>query len=318
MNNMVSIIIPTFNRAHIIGETLDTILDQTYPHWECIVVDDGSTDTTAQVLEAYMGKDARFTFLQRPKEKKKGPNSCRNFGFEKSKGTFVHFMDSDDLYSREALQTYLEHFTDNLDAVIAPVEQVHLKTGEFIGKSKCYSKDLIAAYIKGSITFYVCGAVWRRDFLTANPVLFDETITNMDDWDFNLRMLYRNPNLFFLEGPLIQYRIHENSLYHQLKKLHAAELQSDIQARKKHMALVAKKDKKTYGLLKASLCKRYVKFFRKAIILKDPLKHLFFYKMIFCFVGQGKFILVLNFTKGYLLYLMTGKSNRFIRKNKRI
>lgn len=71
MNNMVSIIIPTFNRAHIIGETLDTILDQTYPHWECIVVDDGSTDTTAQVLEAYMGKDARFTFLQRPDEKKR-------------------------------------------------------------------------------------------------------------------------------------------------------------------------------------------------------------------------------------------------------
>ena len=63
---LISIIIPTYNRAHLIGETLDSILVQTYPNWECIVVDDGSTDTTADVMREYIKKDNRFQYHQRP------------------------------------------------------------------------------------------------------------------------------------------------------------------------------------------------------------------------------------------------------------
>ena len=60
---LVSIIIPTYNRAHLIGETLDSVLVQTYTHWECIVVDDGSTDGTDALLATYCKKDSRFNII---------------------------------------------------------------------------------------------------------------------------------------------------------------------------------------------------------------------------------------------------------------
>ena len=99
MNNpLVSIIIPTYNRAHIIHETLDSVLSQSYTNWKCIVVDDGSTDTTEEVLKSYVKKDARFQYNKRPIDRKKGANACRNYGLDLAKGAYIVFFDSDDVF----------------------------------------------------------------------------------------------------------------------------------------------------------------------------------------------------------------------------
>src|SRR5690606_10858035 len=127
---LISIIIPTYNRAHIIGETLDSILAQTYTHWECIVVDDGSTDGTAHLMAGYMERDTRFRYYHRPVERPKGPCSCRNYGFEQSKGDYVNFFDSDDLLKPEAYENALTSFKDNTDAVIMNSVYSDLKTGK--------------------------------------------------------------------------------------------------------------------------------------------------------------------------------------------
>jgi glycosyltransferase involved in cell wall biosynthesis len=95
---IVSIIIPTYNRAHLIGETLDSVLAQTYTNWECIIVDDGSTDNTDEVVEEYVKKDSRFKYYHRPDEHLPGGNGARNYGFKMSKGEYVNWLDSDDLY----------------------------------------------------------------------------------------------------------------------------------------------------------------------------------------------------------------------------
>jgi len=97
LSSLVSIIIPTYNRAHLIGETLDSIILQTYLHWECIVVDDCSDDYTNELLEFYSYEDSRIQYYQRPSHLNKGANACRNFGFEKSKGDFIIWFDSDNL-----------------------------------------------------------------------------------------------------------------------------------------------------------------------------------------------------------------------------
>ena len=78
MNALVSIIIPTFNRAHLLGETLNSVINQTYSNWECIVVDDGSSDYTEQLMEFYIQKDPRIIFVRRPDNRPKGANACRN------------------------------------------------------------------------------------------------------------------------------------------------------------------------------------------------------------------------------------------------
>ena len=81
---LVSIIIPTFNRAHLIGETLDSILAQTYTHWECLITDDGSTDNSIEIIQEYVTKDTRFKLFTRPANRPKGANACRNIGLEKA------------------------------------------------------------------------------------------------------------------------------------------------------------------------------------------------------------------------------------------
>jgi glycosyltransferase involved in cell wall biosynthesis len=109
MNNpLVSIIIPTYDRAHLISETLDSVLAQSYSNWECIIVDDGSTDHTIEVVEGYVKKDSRFQYHHRPNTRPNGANACRNYGLECSKGEFVQFLDSDDLISSNKIKVQIE------------------------------------------------------------------------------------------------------------------------------------------------------------------------------------------------------------------
>ena len=101
---LISIIIPAYNRAHLIGETLDSIIAQTYKNWECIVVDDGSSDHTERILQNYCAKDSRFKFYHRPENHLPGGNGARNYGFEKSKGEYIQWFDSDDIMSPSKME----------------------------------------------------------------------------------------------------------------------------------------------------------------------------------------------------------------------
>ncbi|GHC59996.1 glycosyltransferase family 2 protein [Ulvibacter litoralis] len=116
---LVSIIIPSFNREALIGRTIDSILDQTYSNWECIIVDDGSTDNTKSILKEYCKKDSRIQYFDRPNIKPKGANSCRNFGFEKSKGSYLQWLDSDDLLSSNKLELQINDLLEEDTRTIA-------------------------------------------------------------------------------------------------------------------------------------------------------------------------------------------------------
>lgn len=110
---LVSIIIPTFNRAHLLGETLDSVLAQSYANWECIIVDDGSTDGTITLVETYIKKDFRFLFYKRPDTHLAGGNGARNYGFKKSKGEYVQWFDSDDVMYETLIEQQLQSVLDS-------------------------------------------------------------------------------------------------------------------------------------------------------------------------------------------------------------
>ncbi len=140
---LVSIIIPTYNRGYLIGETLESVLAQTYTNWECIVVDDGSTDATHELLAAYCENDSRFQYHHRPNNRPKGANVCRNYGFELSKGEYIKWLDSDDLLSNELLLAQVNvlnanssnrravgtakwnFFTDHIDDIKPKINQIN-------------------------------------------------------------------------------------------------------------------------------------------------------------------------------------------------
>src|SRR5690606_927984 len=160
---LVSIIIPTFNRAHLIGETLDSVLSQTYTNWECIVVDDGSTDSTDALLASYCEKDARIQYHHRPKEHLSGGNGARNYGFKLSKGEYIQWFDSDDLMLNSKIEIKLrEAIKNNADIIVdTPSEEIHqINVNDLTKKLKVFESN----------TFY-------RDFgLGKCPLITDDVL----------------------------------------------------------------------------------------------------------------------------------------------
>lgn len=277
--SLISIIIPTYNRAFIIQETLNSILAQTYSNWECIIVDDGSLDNTEEIVAGYIGKDKRFQYHKRPENRKKGPNSCRNYGFELSKGNYVKWFDSDDLLEIDAFEKYIQFALTDFDVIICEIKYITLE-GDLINKKHNYkSLNIIEDYLLGKITYYTFIPTWNRAFLNKQSEFFDETISNLDDWDFNLRMLYENPIIKYIHEPLIQYRCHENSLSQEIAKLNFIEIQSEFSAREKHLKLLSKNKKVNPVILREFIKDRYKFFFRQALVKKNE-HHPYYLKML--------------------------------------
>lgn len=103
MNEVVSIITPSFNRATLVTETAASILAQTYPHWEWMIVDDGSTDNSWEVLQSLAKQDSRIKIFQRDRGPK-GACVCRNIAIEKSTGKYLVFLDTDDILAPFCLE----------------------------------------------------------------------------------------------------------------------------------------------------------------------------------------------------------------------
>ena len=308
---LISIIIPTYNRAHLIGETLDSILVQTYPNWECIVVDDGSTDTTADVMREYIKKDNRFQYHQRPINKIKGPNSCRNYGFEMSNGEYIKWFDSDDVMLPYLLEKQVLSFAKNVEMSVCKLSYFDFERRVPIKENIISSKNLIEDYLIGNVTFYISGPLWKRSFLEKQNQLLDESLTNLDDWDFNLRMLYQKPNITNVNEVLILYRVHADSLSQEINKLNFKEIKSELEARRKHLKLLKINKLASPSVLQHYIKGRYKFIFREAMIKKDKNKY-YYLKMLVVsqlemldFRGFFKtifgFIVFSFFNKGYKL-----------------
>ena len=110
MNELVSIIMPSYNTARFISETIDSVLRQTYANWELIVVDDCSTDNTDEVIGAYLA-DERIRYIKN--EKNSGAAVSRNRALREARGKWIAFLDSDDLWLPEKLEKQLAFMTKN-------------------------------------------------------------------------------------------------------------------------------------------------------------------------------------------------------------
>ncbi|MFN4198863.1 MAG: glycosyltransferase family 2 protein, partial [Flavobacterium sp.] len=260
---MISIIIPIFNRPQTILETVFSILQQDYQHWECLIVDDCSNDgLTYAAISSLAEQDLRINIFQRPDDLLKGPNSCRNYGFEKSKGTFIYFLDSDDVLLPNALSNYLNAFNNDIDVVVAPLIKSDAKSGDFIKTNNIQSEQLIEDYFTGAVSFYVCGPMWRRTFLIQQSELFDPEIRNLDDWDFNLRMLYVQPRLVYLKEPTVNYRQHPHSLKREISKNNLVEIKSAYRARLKHLQIISRLFPEDYS----RYCIHVTLFYQKTLL----------------------------------------------------
>lgn len=209
MKSLVSIIIPTYNRAHYLGEVLDSILAQSYKNWECIVVDDGSVDYTAEIMEFYLNKDSRIKFLKRPSHMEAGGNASRNFGFEKSQGEFINWFDDDDVMLPDFISKKIEAFRKETDFVISEFyytdEVLEIKSRIKQKRNASLFKDLIM----GNQIIITGAVMFKRSFLE-NRKLFLPSIMKGQETEFFSRLFFEFPVERFqvVREPLFYYRAH--------------------------------------------------------------------------------------------------------------
>jgi len=215
---LISIIIPTYNRAHLIIETIESILDQTYTNWECIIVDDGSTDNTFNLLSGYIEKDSRIQLHKRPKELVKGANSCRNLGFNYSKGSLIQWFDSDDLMSNDFLQVKKDLFQKKDDFVIALgaiQTEEDLRINTIVEDYKI--DNLFKAYLLSSIQVFTPSIIFKKEFLMGKQ-LFNTKILRGQETEFFSRLFFKNDSTYkAVKAPLFYYRQHEESKSNKAK-----------------------------------------------------------------------------------------------------
>jgi glycosyltransferase involved in cell wall biosynthesis len=212
VNPLVSIIIPTYNRAHLLTEVLDSILSQSYAYWECIVVDDGSKDETSQLLNKYIVKDVRFKYYQRPPTLPKGANACRNYGFQKSNGNYIQWFDSDDVMHSEKLKIKvryaLEYDADiMIDKHTTSDDIILLKNPKLeLFESEVFHIDYIMG-IKPVIT---------NDVMVKKKIIgehrFDEKLHKAQEYEFFGRLFNQKLKYCFLDQPLTIYKETQDSI----------------------------------------------------------------------------------------------------------
>jgi glycosyltransferase involved in cell wall biosynthesis len=210
-NPLISLIIPTYNRAHLITETIESVKKQTYTNWELIIVDDGSTDNTEEVIKSYISSDPRIFFYRRPSNRAKGANACRNFGFEKAKGEYIKWVDSDDLLDEKSIANQLSIYENTEREIDVVVSNGVYFTDKGI-TNKLWSKNLISEnllydHIRNTVRWAVCAALWRKDFFNSAP--FKEDLANCQEWLMHSIAILKDPVIEVEPNVLFKIRASE-------------------------------------------------------------------------------------------------------------
>lgn len=183
---MVSIVIPTYNRANVLPATLDSVIAQTYGDWECIIVDDGSVDNTMLVVEKYQIKDERIIYVKN--SRKKGAQGARNTGILLARGEWVCLFDSDDIMYPNYLEVMIANAEINIDVLVCQADIFNIKTDKKIGVlDKIKTENTLVDLLNEKIYIaYDVTLIKLKKLLEIN--LLDENCPSMQEWDTHIRL----------------------------------------------------------------------------------------------------------------------------------
>ncbi|MDY0143867.1 MAG: glycosyltransferase family 2 protein [Bacteroidales bacterium] len=197
----VSVIIPCYNQGDYIGETLQSLQSQYYSNWECVVIDDGSTDNTVAVVDDFCQKDSRILLFSKSNG---GSASARNFGLTKVSGDYIQFLDADDLLDELKFAKQIE---------IMECNQLDVSYTDY---SFFVSQNTLVPHIRGAnLSKFVLLTLWglgfsvpshafmyRTNFIKQNQIGYDETVKQREDWNFHLTVFNKTVKYSRLKGYL--------------------------------------------------------------------------------------------------------------------
>lgn len=208
LKDLISVIVPCYNQAQFLDECLQSVLDQTYEDWECLIINDGSPDNTEEVAEKWVEKDSRFKYYFKENG---GLSSARNYGIERAEGSWLLPLDADDYISNEYLGLAQKHINDkNVKVIYCNA----MKFGEIKGKWLLPDFKL-ENLARDNVIF--CSAFFRKcDWIRVEG--YDENLRiGLEDWDFWISILKSGGRVIKIENVCFFYRIKKNSMITNLK-----------------------------------------------------------------------------------------------------
>ncbi len=207
---MISIIIPTFNQAEFLEDTCNHLIEMSFSDWECLIIDDGSTDNSYEILQKILQIDNRFSYYF---QKNSGTAVARNYGLSLAKGEFVQFLDADDYLSNEKLLQQSDLMRkNNLDLSWTGF-------AFFEGDGRPDMDSIVPEFpkIKGNyyynlvrrwgvnLTIPIHSFMLRTEWLKLNNIKYEEDLIYREDWDFHLKIARLNPAIGTLNDTVGAY-----------------------------------------------------------------------------------------------------------------
>lgn len=268
----VSIIVPCYNQGHFLNETLTSVYNQSYTDWECIIINDGSTDNTEQIANQWVHKEARFKYFYKNNG---GLSNARNLGLEKAEGEYLMFLDSDDCIHKDKISKSITLITSKkFDIVISDFRMFktdvsNLKPAFCNLSEQQFSFESILLDWDTKFNFPPHCCVFSSHLF--ENLRFNETLKAKEDWFMWIGVFSKNPKLEFINEPLAFYRKNPKSMTKNWKLMNEnlalayLEILSTID--EKHKAKFISKIINDNIQSKQSYFKKYIKYKKISIKL---------------------------------------------------
>ncbi|RXG12333.1 glycosyltransferase involved in cell wall biosynthesis [Leeuwenhoekiella aestuarii] len=252
----------TYNRAHLIEETLVSIQNQTHTNFACLITDDNSTDDTENVVKSFIKNDKRFEYFKKPSTYPQGLSATRNFGLdlaEKRNTEFIQFFDDDDIMHPQKLELQMKPFYENpdLDLTICMYRKFHeLDTIEFDFKKadnktcEIVSKNILKSFYLNQLNLNSPGPIWKRQSLANHR--FDESLYYAEEREFYLRIfLLKSISYFPVKKILFWYRKHPMAITSNLYLNPKIKIESEKRFQDGFLKLVLRQRRPPFYILKS-------------------------------------------------------------------
>lgn len=207
--SLVSVIVPCYNQAQFLNETLESVFLQTYINWECIIINDGSLDNTEEIAKKWVEKDKRFKYFLKDNG---GLSSARNYALNKSVGCYIQFLDSDDCLNNKKIELSINEIQSNNSEIVITDFKRFRKTRKKLKRAFCdlnkqeftYNSILTKWDVEFSIPIH-CALFSKK---VIGNICFNESLKAKEDWLFWLDVFRNNPKVNYLNQVLAYYRLH--------------------------------------------------------------------------------------------------------------
>ncbi len=234
---LVSTIVPCYNQAGFLPETLASIQAQTCTDWEVLIVNDGSPDNTRAVAAEWVKKDPRFRYIEKPNG---GLSSARNAGLAQARGKFIQLLDSDDVIlpekfaiqiaalARQASPAQALCYCDYRKSKMADVYSVYREDENYMRLPPADARFLqrLAADWETRVSIPAHCYLFTADFFGHLNIRFDESLPNHEDWECWMRIARQARTVVYCPEVLAYYRTHANSMSRNLRAMRTGYLQA--------------------------------------------------------------------------------------------